>query len=61
MIFECKTGNGKLLVSGADLLSNSVSRPEARQLLYSLKNYMAGSSFNPSVDVEIEKIRSLFK
>lgn len=38
LIFECKTGNGKLLVSGIDLLTDQDKRPEAKQLLYSLKN-----------------------
>ena len=59
MIFECRVGKGKLLVSGVDLLSNTGSRPEAVQLLYSLKKYMAGSSFNPVTEVEMEKITSL--
>lgn len=33
LLFECRIGKGKLLVSGIDLFSNQVSRPEARQLL----------------------------
>ena len=35
-------------------------RPEARQLLHSLKAYMAGESFNPSVEVSAADIRKLF-
>ena len=61
MIFECKLGKGKLLISGVDLLSEQEKRPEARQLLYSLKKYMLSSQFNPSVLVEAEKIKSLFR
>ena len=61
MIFECKTANGKLLVSGVDLLSEQEKRPEARQLLYSLKKYMAGSGFDPDIRVEPDKIASLFE
>jgi hypothetical protein len=61
LIFECKVGNGKLLVSGIDLLSNNETRPEARQLLYSLKNYMSKDSFDPKNLVESGKIKSLFK
>lgn len=59
MIFECRVGKGKLLVSGADLLSDAGSRPEAVQLLYSLKKYMSGSSFNPVTEVGMDKITSL--
>lgn len=61
LLFECKVGKGKLLVSGIDLLNDATQRPEARQLLFSLKNYMAGNAFNPSVEVGIEKIKSLTK
>jgi hypothetical protein len=59
MIFECRVGKGKLLVSGADLLTNANQRPEAAQLLYSLKKYMAGNSFNPVTEVDLDKITSL--
>ncbi|HEX2393753.1 MAG TPA: beta-galactosidase [Bacteroidales bacterium] len=59
LIFECRIGTGKLIVSGVDLISNLDDRPEARQLLFSLKKYMAGNSFNPVVAVEPEKIISL--
>ena len=37
LIFECKVGKGKLVVSGIDLLSDHTKRLEAKQLLYSLK------------------------
>ncbi|MBC7510025.1 MAG: hypothetical protein H7320_14955, partial [Ferruginibacter sp.] len=59
LVFECQAGKGKLVVSGIDLLSNQENRPEAKQLLYSLKNYMAGSKFNPATQVSIAKIKSL--
>ena len=59
LIFECRVGKGKLLVSGVDLLSNAGERPEAVQLLYSLKKYMSGSSFNPVTEVDVEKITAL--
>lgn len=60
LVFECKSGNGKLIVTGADLLTDSVNRPEARQLLYSLKNYMASADFNPGQTVPLEKIEALY-
>ncbi len=61
LIFECKVGKGKLIVSGIDLLDNQENRPEARQLLYSLKSYMNTDSFSPIREVDIKKITSLYK
>jgi hypothetical protein len=61
LIFECKVGKGKLLVSGVDLLGDVNKRPEARQLLYSLKKYMASDIFNPTVEVNADKIKSLMQ
>jgi hypothetical protein len=60
LIFECKVGKGKLLVSGADLLSSRETRPGARQLLFSLLKYMQGEAFRPSTPVPMEKITGLF-
>lgn len=60
LIFEVNVGKGKLIVSGIDLLSNSDQRPEARQLLYSLKQYMAGETFNPAVSIELNNLKKLF-
>jgi hypothetical protein len=59
LLFECKVGNGKLLVSGIDLLSHQDKRPEARQLLYSLKKYISSSDFNPESEVTSDLIKSL--
>jgi hypothetical protein len=59
LLFEAKVGKGKLMVSGIDLQSDLEKRPEAQQLLYSLKKYMAGNQFNPEVEVPFEKIRLL--
>ena len=61
MIFEAKIGNGKLLVCSADLQSNLDKRPAARQLLYSLKQYMISPRFNPQQNLTIENIRSIFE
>jgi hypothetical protein len=59
LIFECRVGKGKLLVSGIDLLASQDKRPEARQLLYSLKKYMAGSAFKPVINVAVEKLKGM--
>jgi hypothetical protein len=61
LVFECKVGNGKLIVSGIDLLSDTQNRPEARQLLYSLKKYMEQDNFKPSQPVAIDSIIALYK
>ena len=49
LIFEAKVGKGSILVSGTDLVNNLDTRPEARQLLYSLKKYISGNEFKPRV------------
>ncbi len=61
LLFECKAGKGSLLVSGIDLLTDQDNRPEAKQLLYSLENYMSSPAFRPVVPVKTEKLLGLFK
>ena len=61
LIFECRVGRGKLMVSGIDLLDVQEKRAEARQLLYSLKKYMGTAGFSPATKVDIKKILSLYK
>jgi len=61
LVFECKVGKGTLVVSSIDLLSDQENRPEARQLLYSLKSYMNGSSFKPETAVDLAKIQQLYR
>ncbi|WNH08207.1 hypothetical protein [Thalassobellus suaedae] len=61
LVFEVKIGEGKLLVSGVDLISDIEDIVEAQQLLYSLKKYIASDAFNPSVELEIESIVNLYK
>jgi hypothetical protein len=62
LVFECKVGKGKLLVSSIELIIDAEKRPEARQLLYSLKKYMESKDFNPVTEISVEgKLRhSLF-
>jgi len=59
LVFEGKVGNGRILISGIDLTSNLDKRPEARQLLFSLKKYMAGGKFIPKVELTAELIKKL--
>jgi hypothetical protein len=49
MLFEANIGKGKLIVSSMDLLSDHDTRPAAKQLYYSVIQYMQGDTFNPQV------------
>lgn len=60
LVFEGKAGKGKLLVSGIDLTTDLEQRPEAQQLLFSLKKYMAGEKFSPKIELDFENIRDFF-
>ena len=61
LIFEAKVGKGKILVSGIDLTQDLDKRPEAKQLLYSLKKYMAGTKFKPKIELKAEELVKLTK
>ena len=47
--YESKTGGGKLMVCSI----------ASKQLLISMLNYMNSEKFNPSIDLDINKIKSL--
>lgn len=59
LLFEVRVGRGRLLVSGIDFWQDMDQRPEARQLLHSLKKYMAGTAFRPSVEVDGKLLQKL--
>jgi hypothetical protein len=59
LLFECRVGRGRLLVSGADLSAGLDARPAARQLRRSLLAYMASPRFRPAVSVRPEEMRGL--
>ena len=61
LLFEAKVGKGKILVSGADLVNNLKSRPEAVQLKMSLLDYMNGVKFNPEVELKTKQIKEILK
>lgn len=61
LLFEVNVGKGKLLVSGIDFMQNMENRVEAQQLLHSLKKYMAGNQFQPTVRVSASSIQHLIK
>jgi len=59
LLLEAKVGEGSILISGVDLVNDLENRPEARQLLTSLKNYMTADSFNPSVNLIREELKGI--
>jgi len=61
LLFESKTGGGKLVVCSIDLKNITDDRPVSKQLLLSILNYMNSKSFNPQVGVDINKIIELTK
>ncbi|WP_298553327.1 sugar-binding domain-containing protein [uncultured Algibacter sp.] len=61
LIFEAKVGKGKLLFSGIDLHTNLEERIEAKQLLYSLENYITSDAFSPKTIIEIDQLKKLVK
>jgi len=61
LVFEVKVGNGKMIISGADLLTNKAERIEAQQLTYSLISYMKSSEFHPVSKISIKELQKLTK
>ena len=61
LIIEAKTGRGKIIITGIDLLTDAEKRPEARQLTLSILNYMRSSSFNPIQEIKLQKIKNLYQ
>jgi hypothetical protein len=59
LVFEAKLSGGKLLVCGIDLRTDLASRPVARQMLRSLVDYMAGPSFQPQTEVDVQAVQNL--
>lgn len=61
MLFEAKVGNGRLMVCSIDLTKNTDKRIVARQLKYSILNYMTSDRFNPVYQVDYKVIEELFE
>lgn len=57
LIFEAQVGKGKVLVSGVDLVNDITSRREAKQLRFSLMQYMNSGDFHPKVNIEPNALR----
>jgi len=58
MVFETRYGKGSLLICAIDLL-NLQDRPEARQLYYSILNYVKSTKFSPQEEVSPDVLRKI--
>jgi hypothetical protein len=59
-LFQAKVKEGKLMFSSIDLQNDLENRPVARQLKYSLINYMNSADFSPERDISEAQLNSLF-
>ena len=59
-VFEARVGEGRLLFSAIDLLSEGADSPELQQLLYSLQTYASSVNFQPQKTMTPEQLQSLF-
>ncbi|MFG6687732.1 sugar-binding domain-containing protein [Mariniflexile sp. HNIBRBA6329] len=61
LVFEAKVGNGKIIVSSADISSNINNKLTKLQLYQSLITYMDSDEFQPQNKLDMEVIEHLFK
>jgi hypothetical protein len=59
-VIEARVGRGKLVLVSADITKDLDQRPAARQLRYSLLEYMNGAAFNPKVTLTKDQLQYLF-
>lgn len=58
-IFEARAGEGRIIVSSADLLSDHQNRPVARQLFESILEYMESDAFQPVDKIGVRTLMDL--
>ncbi|MFO8012058.1 MAG: glycoside hydrolase [Phycisphaerae bacterium] len=61
LVFEAKVGQGRLLVTSIDLVTDLENRPVARQMRHSLLTYAASDAFAPAHAVTLDQVRGLVK
>ena len=59
ILFEGKAGNGKLLIC-TSRLSEISSYPEIKQFIKSITDYVSSDSFNPGMELDLDKLKKLF-
>ncbi|MBB5438841.1 hypothetical protein HDC92_002522 [Pedobacter sp. AK017] len=60
-IVEARVGKGQLIICSMDITTNLEKRPAARQLRYSLEQYMGSNKFNPAVTLSTGDLEQLVK
>lgn len=60
-MFEAKVGEGSLVVASFDLASDLDKRPVAKQMLYSVLEYMNSSEFAPKTDSDISDLKNIIE
>lgn len=60
LIFEAKIGNAKIIVSGIDFENDSEKRIATRQLKFSLLKYMESKNFNPSNELKLLDLETIY-
>ncbi|AOW09940.1 exo-beta-1,4-galactosidase [Flavobacterium gilvum] len=60
LVFEAQVGNGKIIVSSADIGPDVQNKPSSKQLFYSLQKYMNSNKFNPKNKLDFELIKDIF-
>jgi hypothetical protein len=60
-VIEVRVGSGRLLLVSADITHALEKRPAARQLRYSLEQYMKSDTFKPVVELSPDQLRWLVR
>jgi hypothetical protein len=60
-MIEARFAKGRLLMTSLDITHNLDKRPAARQLRYSLEQYLSGNSFSPKDELSKEQLELLLK
>jgi hypothetical protein len=60
-VIEAKVGKGKLVIASIDISNNLEKRHAARQLRYSLEQYMSSKEFLPSIELNSKHLEHLIK
>ncbi len=61
MLIEAKILKGKLLMTTIDISNDLTHRAVARQLRYSILRYMSSATFQPTLELQPERVRELFE
>ncbi len=61
LAFETRSNGGKLIACSIDMKDLNEERIVTKQLMSSILGYMNSASFNPETEVELNKIKELFR